>query len=90
VWARSVIAIRDLVRKLGDDLAAIKAPAAVASAHRQLVAIVQRYASRLGAAARTAKDRAHLPRAKARLLSAFTDANSAFTATIGRINTALR
>jgi hypothetical protein len=90
VWVSSVKAMRAGVSKLGADLAAIKPPGVVATAHRRLVAVVRRLADRLGAAAHTAGDPARLQVAKAQLLRAFTDASNAFTATISKINVALR
>jgi hypothetical protein len=90
VWVSSVKAMRAGVSKLAADLAAIRPPGVVATAHRRLVAVVRRLADRLGAAVHTARDPARLQVAKAQLLRAFTDASDAFTATISQINVALR
>jgi hypothetical protein len=89
VWARSVRSMRAAVSKLGDDLAAIKPPNAVARAHQQLVGTVRRLAVSLQAAAREGSSAAGLAKAKSLLLNAFSQASTAFTTTIGQINAAL-
>ena len=87
--ARSVALLGSAIGRLGDDLEAIRPPAAVADEHAQLVSIVRAYRVALGRAAREAVTRDGELRAGDMLLSATTDASSKFTATVSGIHAKL-
>jgi hypothetical protein len=89
-WSRSLTALRSVVSKLGDDLAAIRPPASVAGVHAQLVAIVRGYAAKIDAVAGTGRDPSRLPQAKADLIAATSATATPFTASISKINSVLQ
>jgi hypothetical protein len=73
------------IARLGNDLAAIRPPAAVSSPHAQLVAIMRDYAGRLLIVAREARTPGGELRASNDLIGSTSRASRAFTATSSKI-----
>jgi hypothetical protein len=86
---RSIDLLATAVGRLADGLARIRAPAAVASRHAQLVTIMRTYAATLGRAGRIAVLPGKEVQAGRLLISATDAASSAFTATIAAIDSTL-
>jgi hypothetical protein len=84
--SRAILQLSGAVRRLGRDLAAIRAPRAVASPHARLVSIVRTYAGRLqGASRRALRPGGELPAARA-LLESTRLVSRVFSATVSEID----
>ncbi len=84
--SRAIFQLSGAVRRLGRDLAAIRAPRAVASPHARLVSIVGTYAGRLqGASRRALRPGGELAAARL-LLDSTRSASRAFGATVSEID----
>lgn len=84
--ARSIGLLGSAIGRLGDDLAAIRPPDAVAGEHARLVSLVRAYRVRLTQAAREAVAPDGALRAGDMLVSATTDASSKFTSIVSEIH----